>query len=223
MRPLWHALLFICLAFASHADHVPDTSSLNPLVRYQFDAAQKRYADVYKIAALLDRYIAATGDVPDLSPDADDTLYDVAVLGQVRAVNQIFDHGTPFGFSLRKFRARPLIEELEHGLGQDIILPIDPQKVGVTFHPVYFVFLKPARNGASGHYVVLGSFAQSVRHSTRVGDDVHLLGLTNNIDAEFMIPLKAVSSLSSDEITHILSVGQDADEIFGKLVDIFVE
>ena len=75
----------------------------------------KRYADILKIADLIDNYIDITGSVPQLdssvsAESSDATIYEVAVPGQSEAVEAVFQNGTPFGFSLRKFRPDALLD-----------------------------------------------------------------------------------------------------------------
>ena len=223
MTRILHLICLLCMAPLAHADHIPATTSVNPMVRYQHDASKKRFADIYKLAALIDAYITQTGTIPELSPVGSNDIYDIVVLGQPRAVDQIFENGTPFNFSSIRHRAPALIAVLERDLGRNIRLPIDPQKVGNNFHPVYFVLLRNAHSGKPANYIILGTFAQSVTGSQQVAPDVHLLGLSNLPETPFMIPLVGTSSLSNSFVDHILTDGADADAVFAKFVDTFVE
>ena len=137
--------LSVCWGSLSLADHIQAPQTDSPLERYQRDASMKRYADILKIADLINEYIDITGSVPRLdgsvgADSSDESIYEVAVLGQPEAVDAVFQNGTPFGFSLTKFRPEMLRDVLERGLARSVDLPIDPQRIGTHFAPVYFVF-----------------------------------------------------------------------------------
>jgi hypothetical protein len=216
-------LLLFGSGLALRADHVPAPASKpNAFAVYQLDASRKRYADILELAELLEAYETATGEVPILNQMTEDHrdygIWQVAVLGQDRAVNDVFEHGSPFEFSLFKYRAGSLITVLEAGLGRSIDLPIDPQKVATTFNPVYWVFLRPPYKGHPARFVVIGSFAQPVSHSTRVAEGVHLVGISNHPDLPHVVPLIGLQDLAPDVLRHIREDGREADAIFGRFV-----
>ena len=221
------ALILCICGVTAGADHVPVLNGNNPLDAYQHDAAQKRYADILTIADILDSYISATGNVPVLDPaiaaDSDAAaVYEVTILGQPQAVDDIFRNGTPFGFSLAKFRPHVLKDVLEAGLGQTVALPIDPQKIGTNFAPGYFVFLRRAINGEPAHYIVLGTFAQPVARSTQVGENIHLIAIASH-DVRFIVPVQTPASFDRAFRTHAAEQGRAADAIFAGLVDLTLQ
>lgn len=218
-------IFFLAFAFSlfgmhASADHIPENTSLSPFAKYQFWASPKRYADIYKIATLLEEYIQVTGEVPILGSDllGGKPVYQVVVLGQPEAVANIEENGTPFGFSLWRKDARFLITVLEQGLGRDISLPIDPQRIGTNFSPTYFVFLRRKNGDTPAHYVVFGTFGHPVRSSTSVAEGVHMVGISNLPDLDFIVPLIGLDEFNSQSVGHILAEGADADEYrFGHL------
>ena len=218
------AIFFIWLGSVSAADHVPEAQSDSPFERYQYDAANKRYADILKIADLIDEYIEITGSVPQLGKNVgadnnDISIYEVAVLGQPEAVDAVFRNGTPFGFSLRKFRPDVLHDILARHLARSVILPIDPQRVGTHFAPVYFVFFRRAFDGAPAHYIVMGTFAQPVIRSKAVAKGVHVLAISNE-SVPFIVPVQKRNSFDANFVSHIFQSGQKADNQFMKHVQI---
>lgn len=220
-------ILIVCLGSASVADHVPAIQTDSPFERYQYDASMKRYADILKIADLIDDYIEITGSVPQLGSSvgedsSDVAIFGVAVLGQPEAVDAVFRNGTPFGFSLRKFRPQVLLDVLERGLARSVNLPIDPQRVGTHFAPVYFVFLRRAFDGSPAHYIAMGTFAQPVARSTMVAEGVHIVAISNE-SVPFIVPLQSRDSFDEAVVSHILTNGQEADTQFMRYVQIQLE
>jgi len=215
------------LGSVSAADHIPAVQSNSQFDGYQHDAAMKRYADILKIADLIDNYIDITGSVPQLdssvSPESSDAaIYEVAVLGQPEAVDAIFQNGSPFGFSLRKFRPDVLHDVLERGLDSSVDLPIDPQRVGTDFAPVYFIFFRRAVNGSPAHYIAVGTFSQPVARSTMVAKGVHILAVSNEA-VPFIVPVQSRDSFDKTLTSHVLENGREADARFMEYVQIKIE
>ena len=220
-------ILFIWLGCMAAADHVPSPQSGNPFERYQHDAAKKRYADIFKIADLIDEYIETIGSIPQLngniaigSPST--SIYEVAVLGQPEAVSAVFRDGTPFGFSLSKFRPDVLRDVLERGLARPVALPIDPQRVGTHFAPVYFVFFRRAYDGSPAHYVVMGTFSQPAIRSTMVAEGVHVVAISNR-SVPFIVSIQNRDSFDATFVAHVFQSGQEADAQFIRHVPIELE
>lgn len=217
-------IFFVGLTPALRADHIPENQTDNIFDAYQFDAAKKRYADILKITDLIEEYIATTGAMPELDSTvpagtAEYAVYEVAVLGQEEAVNAVFRNGTPFGFSLRKFRPQVLQTVLSEGLSRQVSLPIDPQRVGTHFAPVYFVFFRRPQDDAAARYIVMGTFAQPVARSTMVADGVHLLAISN-VPEPFIIPVHDRDSFDAAFVAHIIATGDEADAVFTRNVPI---
>lgn len=212
MRLFSLAFVLTLFGIQANADHIPENTSWNPFQWYQYRVSPKRYADIIKIAALLDEYIDVTGNVPIASPSPTSERDPIVfALGQPEAIATLEEDGTPFGFPLQLLDARLLITVLEQGLGRDISLPIDPQKYGDNFFPSYFVFFLPRNGNRPASYVVLGTFGHSVRASTEVAKDVHIVGISNEPEYEFLVPLTGSDKFDSQTITHILNDGAAYD------------
>lgn len=216
MKLFFLAFTFSLFGMHAHADHIPENKSWSPLTSYQHKASPKRYADIYKIATILEEYIQVTGAVPILGSDliGKTPVYQVVALGQPESVSSIKENGTPFGFSLKKKDSRFLITVLGLGLGRDISLPIDPQKYGVDFPPAYFVFLRSLDGETPAHYVVLGTFGHPVKLSTNVAEGVHIVGISNLPGLDFIVPLIGLDEFDARSVAHILAEGAEADEHF---------
>ncbi len=224
MRTCAVALLCAMLGTLAQADHISVKSSYNPFEKYQIDASKKRYADIIKIAQLLEEHMEATGSLPFMNETPSDTpLYEVVPLGQKGTLAQIKENGTPFGFPLHRFDPVQLISKLEKGLERDISLPIDPQKVGTDFAPAYFVFLKRKSGSTPQHFTVLGTFAHEVRASTNVAKGVHIVGISSHPDIRFIVPLTELKAFDAPTISHILSEGQTAEKKFSHNVPLSVQ
>ena len=220
-------ILIICLGSVSVADHVPAAQTDSPFERYQYDASMKRYADILKIADLIEDYMEITGSVPQLDSSVgedstDAPIFEVAVLGQPEAVDAVFRNGTPFGFSLRKFRPDVLLDVLERGLARPVDLPIDPQRVGTHFAPVYFVFFRRAFDGSLAHYIAMGTFAQPVARSTTVAEGVHIVAISNE-SVPFIVPVQSRVSFDEAFVSHVFTSGREADTQFMRHVQIQLE
>ncbi|MEM7570588.1 MAG: hypothetical protein AAF337_12415 [Pseudomonadota bacterium] len=221
-------LLFsLCLVTVFGCDNRNGALGENVLEDYQNTAAAKRYADILKISDLIEAYAVKTKSIPQLevggetdAPSA--TLYQVAVLGQKKAVDQVFSQGTPFNFSLTKYRPEVLQRVLSAGLGKRIKLPIDPQRVGVKFAPVYFVFFRQALEKTPAHYIVMGTFADPVPKSTQVADGVHIVAISN-VDVPFVVPVTLRGSFSSKFVEKTMAEGLDADARFERYLPIALE
>lgn len=194
---------------------------------YQYDASKKRYADIIKIADLLNEYVAKTGHVPQLEPEmaASHPLkdaYEVALLGQDTTIEQQWRDGTRLGFSLSKYRGEELLEVLEAGLGRKLSLPIDPQKYGVQFAPVYYLFFREEQGGQPEHFAVTAYFASPVKFSQQLAEGVHMVAFTNHPEIEFIVPPHAVSELTAAERQQALADGAAADQLFSNWVKVSI-
>lgn len=191
---------------------------------YQYDAAKKRYADIYRMATLINEYITKTGHVPEIQPlPHDDPMWktwEVTVLGQDEAVEKIYQEGTPFMVTLRKFRAPELIAVLEKGLGRKVSLPLDPQNIGVTFPPVYMIWMRPASDGHEAYVVVSAFFAQEVKRSGKLAPKVYMVGISNQADVRFHVPVMTLNDIPIDEAHQILADGDAEDARFEQWVKV---
>ena len=217
-------LLGALVSQPAHADHVPELNDENEFVRYQVDAGKKRYADILKIAALIEEFEGVTGALPvvDASKRRGDgpNVYELVVLGQSHVVDDLWEKGSPFGFSLYKYRGDALIAALEEGLGREIALPIDPQKVPTKFWPTYFVLFRAASENAPEHYIVLGTFGVPVLHGTEVAEGAYVVGVSNYSDLPFIADLIALDSIDEATARHIYQEGEEADRVFRNFAEI---
>lgn len=213
------------LAFWGHgalADHIPNVAQPSATEAYQLDAAKKRYADILTIAGKLEAFVDRSGQMPVLNPSVpangpDAQIYEVAILAQPEAVEHIFRYGTPFGFSLAKFRPQVLLNTMADVLGSPLTLPIDPQRVGVNFAPGYFVFLRRATADMPAHFIVLATFAQPVARSTQVAPNVHIMAIGSH-DVPFIVPVQPLSSFDTSLVNHAMAQGHEADAVFRNYV-----
>ncbi len=197
------------------ADHIPPAQKFNPFAIYQEDAARKRYADVYKIATLLEEYRSVNGHLPYMD---DSPFYELIVLAQPEVVDGIWETASPFGFSLRKYRPEMWAPVLEQGLGRDITLPLDPQRGSTGFYPVYFVLMRRDTETAPAHYAVIASFDQPVAHSHPLDTGRgHMISVSDFKDDVFIVPVTRLQEFSPEMISHILEDGASADKAFGYL------
>ena len=214
-------ILFMSAATTVVADHVIATQSSTAFEEYQHVAAKKRYADILKIADLIEEYVETTGSMPQLDSfiipsTKEESIYEVAIVGQSSAVRAVFQNGTPFDFSLKKFKPKVLHDVLSSGLSRPLVLPIDPQRVGTNFAPVYFVFFRRALKDSPARYIVLGTFAQPVTHSTMVAEGVHIVAISN-VSAPFIVPVQLRDSFDAKFVSHVFEEGKDADAVFFKV------
>lgn len=186
---------------------------------FQAGADAKRVNDVHKIAEMLEAYRKKTGHLPfsdELGPGKAQAI--TVLICAPTAEVKLRAQGNPLGREPPSRNASDLLVALRPALGDDLVAPIDPQRVANGAPPAYYVRLKP------GDRYLVAAFLRSPRpHTTRVARTVYAYAIRSSDVAapgwSIWANSRSVASVSLSERREIRTRGDAEDGKFGRYMN----
>lgn len=182
--------------------------------RFQTTADAKRISDVHKIAELVEAYQVKTGHLP-----YDDHAGTMTVLvGAPKAEAELASRGNPLGQEPPSVTSADLLRVLRPVLGEQLTLPVDPQRGGTGPPNAYYVRFKPG-----GQYMVAGFLRRPNATAAVFAPGVFAYAVRSERGAwggPIWAHARTLSQISTDERDWIRDRGQKADAHFGRYMDI---
>lgn len=187
---------------------------------FQTAADAKRVNDVHKIAQMLEAHRAKSGLLPFERKMPADSILTVLVAAP-KAQAELEGRGNPLGVDPPGAFAGQLLAELRPVVGDEAVLPVDPQR-GATGAPnAYYVRFKPG-----GEYLVAAFLRQPRAGATVVAPGVYAYALRSETGA-WVGPIWAgarkLVDVSAEEREHIRAQGEFADAQFGKYMQTWTD
>ncbi len=187
---------------------------------FQTAADAKRVNDVHKIAELLEAHRAKTGQLPFEQKMPADSILTVLIAAP-KAQAELEGRGNPLGVDPPGAFAGQLLAELRPVIGDEAVLPVDPQR-GATGAPnAYYVRFKPG-----GQYLVAAFLRRPRAGATAVAPGVYAYALRSETGA-WASPIWAgarkLADVSAEEREHIRAQGDFADAQFRKYMQTWTD
>ncbi len=187
---------------------------------FQTAADAKRVNDVHKIGELLEAYRAKTGRLPFEEKMPAGSILTVLVAAP-KAQAELEGRGNPLGVDPPGAFAGHLLAELRPVVGDEAVLPVDPQR-GATGAPnAYYVRFKPG-----GQYLVAAFLRQPRANATRIAPGVYVYALRSHTGAwggEIWAGARTPAGVPTAEREHIRAQGDFADAQFGKYMQTWTD